>query len=87
MIFCAECGLHFAKDGDGWRCVECPSLVMLPSPKRYRVAERTFGSLDEALRYLEATHTATSAARPQASGRTGRPPENRGYQAQLNTGG
>jgi len=24
MILCAEYGLHFAKDGDRWRCVEYP---------------------------------------------------------------
>jgi len=33
MIFCAEYGLHFTKDGDRWRCVEYPDLVMLPGPE------------------------------------------------------
>ena len=48
-----EYGLHFVKDGDHWRCMEHPELVMLRG-RRYRVGERTFGSLDEALRRLEA---------------------------------
>jgi hypothetical protein len=54
MILCAVYGLHFAKDGDHWRCVEYPDLVMLRGLERYRVGERTFGSLDEVLRHLEA---------------------------------
>jgi hypothetical protein len=45
----AEYGLHFAKDGDHWCCVEYPDLVMLRGPERYRVGERTFGSLGKAL--------------------------------------
>ena len=48
-----EYRLHFAKDGDHWRCVEFPEPLMLPS-ERYRVGERTFGSLDEALWHPEA---------------------------------
>ena len=54
MILCAEYGLHFAREGDHWRCVEYPELLMLPGPDRYRVAERTFGSFDEALRLAAA---------------------------------
>ena len=53
MIFCAEYGLHFTRDGDHWRCVEYPDLLMLPG-ERYRVGDRTVGSLDEALRHLDA---------------------------------
>ena len=29
MILCAEYGLHFAKEGNHWRCIELPELVML----------------------------------------------------------
>ena len=57
MIFCAEYGLHFAREGDHWRNVEYPDLLML-RVERYRAGERTFGSLDEALRHLEATGSA-----------------------------
>jgi len=52
MIFCAEYGLHFAKDGDHWRCIEQPDLVMLSGPERYRVGGLTLGSLYEAMRHL-----------------------------------
>jgi len=34
-----EDGLHFAKEGDLWRCVEYPELVMLRGPELYRVGE------------------------------------------------
>ena len=44
MILCAEYGLRFAKEGDLWRCVEYPELLMLPGPERHRVADRSFGS-------------------------------------------
>ena len=37
MISCAEYGLHFAREGDHWRCVEYPDLLMLRDPERYRV--------------------------------------------------
>jgi len=40
-----EYGLHFAKDGDRWRCVEHPELVMLRGERR-RVGEREHGSSD-----------------------------------------
>jgi hypothetical protein len=53
MIFCAEYGLHFAKEGDHWRCVEYPGVLLLSGSERYRVRERTFGSINEALRHLE----------------------------------
>jgi hypothetical protein len=52
MIF-TEYGLHFAKDGDHWRCVEHRDVVMLRD-ERYSVGERPFGSPGEALRHLEA---------------------------------
>ena len=52
MILCAEYGLHFAKEGDHWRCVEYPDLLMLRG-ERYPVGERTFGSLDDAPWHLE----------------------------------
>jgi hypothetical protein len=52
-----EYGLHFAKDGDHWRCMEHPDLLMLRGG-RYRVGERTFGSLDDALWHLEARGSA-----------------------------
>jgi hypothetical protein len=29
MILCAEYGLHFTREGDHWRCVEWPDLMML----------------------------------------------------------
>ena len=53
MILCAESGLHFTKDGDRWRGVEHPDLLMLPDAERYWVGGLTFGSLDEAMRHLE----------------------------------
>ena len=54
MLTCAEYGLNFANEGDHWRCVEHPDLVMVPG-ERYQVGESTIGSLNEALRHLEAT--------------------------------
>jgi hypothetical protein len=36
----------FTKQGDRWRCVEHPDLVMLRD-ERYRVGEREHGSLEE----------------------------------------
>jgi len=56
MIY-TEHGLRFTKGGDSWRCVEHPDLVMLRGERR-RVGERTFGSLHEALRHLEARGSA-----------------------------
>ena len=53
MILRAEYGLHFAKEGDHWRCVEYPDLLMLRG-ERYRIGDPTFGSLGEALRHLAA---------------------------------
>lgn len=47
MILCAECGLRFAKNGDHWRCVEHPDLVMLCGGC-YRVREHELRSLEEA---------------------------------------
>jgi hypothetical protein len=47
MILCAEYELHFAKDGDHWRCVEWPELRALPG-ERYRFGEREFATLDSA---------------------------------------
>ena len=49
LILCAEHGLHFAKEGDHWRCVERPDLVMLPGPEHYRVGGQAFATLDAAL--------------------------------------
>jgi hypothetical protein len=45
VIF-TEYGLHFAKDGDHWRCVDWPELVMLCG-ERYQLNETTLvtGSL------------------------------------------
>lgn len=37
MILVAEYGLHFAKDGDRWRCVEWPGLTM--QGDRYEVED------------------------------------------------
>ena len=61
MILVAEYGLHFAKEGDLWRCVELTDVVMLPGPERYRVGDDTFASLDEALRHREARRRTNSA--------------------------
>jgi len=47
-----ELGLHFAKEGDRWRCVEWPGLTMLPGD-RYEVDGRDFNSLAEALAKTE----------------------------------
>jgi len=41
----SEHGLRFVKDGDCWRCVEYPGLVMLPGD-RYTVDTPDGGSLD-----------------------------------------
>jgi len=51
IIFCAEYGLHSIKDGDHWRCVELPDVVMLRG-ERYRLGDREFATLTEALRTL-----------------------------------
>jgi len=48
-----EYGLRFANDSEHWICVEYPDLLMLRG-ERCRVGERTVGSLNEALRDLEA---------------------------------
>jgi len=40
MIF-TEYGLHFTKEGDHWRCVENPDLLMMRG-ERYRVGWREF---------------------------------------------
>lgn len=51
MILTAS-GLRFANEGDHWRCVESPDLVMLPG-ERYRVGERVFATSGDALRHLK----------------------------------
>ena len=43
-----EYGLHFTKDGDLWRCVEHPGLVMLRGGG-YEVDGQGFNSLTEAV--------------------------------------
>jgi hypothetical protein len=47
-----ELGLHFRKDGDRWRCVERPELVMLRSGG-YEVDGQGFNSLAEAVSLLK----------------------------------
>jgi hypothetical protein len=47
-----EQGLHFARDGHRWRCVEYPDLVMLPGD-RYEVEGQGFKSLAEAVSLLK----------------------------------
>lgn len=47
-----EYGLRFAKDGDHWRCVEYPALLMLWG-ERYRVGGRTSTTLCEAVRQVK----------------------------------
>jgi hypothetical protein len=44
-----EYGLHFRGEGDRWRCVELPELVMLRGG-RYQVEGLEFDPLVEALR-------------------------------------
>jgi len=44
-----ELGLHFTRDGDRWRCVERPALVMLPGD-RYEVRGRSYDLLTDAAR-------------------------------------
>lgn len=44
-----EYGLHFAKDGDRWRCVDWPDLVMLPNDPD-EVDGQRFDTLAEAVR-------------------------------------
>jgi len=48
-VILTEYGLHFRKDGDRWRCVERPDLLMLPGD-RYTVDGQGFNSLAEAVR-------------------------------------
>jgi hypothetical protein len=48
MILVAEYGLHFVKEGDRWRCVARPELVMLPG-ERFQVDGQGFDSLAEAV--------------------------------------
>jgi hypothetical protein len=43
MILCAEHGLRFAKEGDHWRCVEHPGLVMLRGD-RYQLNDATLAT-------------------------------------------
>jgi hypothetical protein len=46
-----EYGLHFAKEGDHWRCVEYPDVEMLGGDC-YEVDGQGFDSLAEALAFL-----------------------------------
>ena len=43
-----ELGLHFARDGDCWRYIEVPGLVMLRG-ERYRVGQQEFATQSLAL--------------------------------------
>jgi hypothetical protein len=45
-------GLHFRKDGDGWRCLEWFALAMLRG-ERHLVEGQEFESVAEAARFLE----------------------------------
>jgi hypothetical protein len=49
-----EYGLHFAREGDRWRCVERPELVMLHGG-RYQVEGLEFDPLVEALQAAKLT--------------------------------
>jgi hypothetical protein len=53
-----ETGLHFRCDGDRWRCVEYPALVMLPG-SGYEVAGQQFDMLAAAV-----AHQTGAAALP-----------------------
>jgi hypothetical protein len=64
-----EYGLHFAEEGKHWRCVEYPYLLMLRGPEGYPVGERTFASLDEALRHRKASEGTSPTPVSKASGR------------------
>lgn len=46
-----ELGLHFRRDGDCWRCVERPGLLM-PRGGGYEVEGQGFHSLAEAVAHL-----------------------------------
>ena len=47
-----ELGLHFTRDGDRWRCVESPELVMLRGGG-YEVDELGLDTLAGAVRFLK----------------------------------
>jgi hypothetical protein len=44
----SEAGLHFTREGDRWRWVEHPDLLMLRG-ERYRVGQQEFASVSLAL--------------------------------------
>jgi hypothetical protein len=51
-----EHGLQFRREGNRWRCVEHPELLMLGGVGLYALAgeeDRTFGDLQEALACLK----------------------------------
>ena len=51
-----EHGLQFQRDGDRWRCVEHPDLLMLGGAGRFAIAgeeDTTFGDVQEALAFLK----------------------------------
>ncbi len=51
-----EHGLQFRRDGDCWRCVEHPELLLLGGGGLYALAgeeDRTFSDLQEALACLK----------------------------------
>lgn len=51
-----EHGLRFRRDGDQWRCVEHPELLMLSGVGQFTLAgdeDRTFGDAQEALAHLK----------------------------------
>ena len=51
-----EHGLQFRRDGDRWRCVEHPELLMLSGAGLFVLAseeDRTFSDLQEALACLK----------------------------------
>jgi hypothetical protein len=54
-VILTEFGLHFTREGDHWRCVEHPALVMLPGD-RYEVEGREFDTLAEAAQTLRPAH-------------------------------
>jgi hypothetical protein len=52
--------LQFQRDGDRWRCVEHPDLLMLGGAGRFAIAgkeDTTFGDVQEALARLKRGHT------------------------------
>jgi hypothetical protein len=61
-----EAGIRFTHEGNHWRCVEYPDLLMLRG-ERYCVGDREFTTLGEAVRHLSGAAAVSSSAGDSAS--------------------